>query len=181
MISKIFLGLLVVVLFSCGADKSEAITDDKSNNVVENPESPKKEDKHSRRIEAVEVNNQLSLNHAHAFILIDSLLKQPSVLDMKTMLPEVQIEIVAIKHRVEDLNSELEGALKFKEAVLNQLEYIETGLKSEIPTMIKVSESGKQKIADEMYFEWIKLFEEKNQIILAAQMQFVEKYNIKMN
>ncbi len=180
MMRSIFVALLVSSLvFSCGEEaqlEEKKGQSDKKEAKEENPNT-----KHDARVEAVEVNDQLSLSHAHAFVLVDSLLKIPDLDDMSAQIPEVQVELVAIRHRVNDLQTELEGGSDFKKAVLNQLDFIDLGLKDEIPAMIKVGKSGKQKIADEMYFEWIKQYEEKSQLVLAAQIKFAEKHNIRIN
>lgn len=180
MMNYFWIGILGVALLACSEEKS-------AEKEVETPSNQKEEKKlegSDKRMTAVYINDQLSLSQAQGFVLIDSLLKIEDLKTMNELIPEIQLEIIAIKHRVSEIETEIDGAQEFQRAVLNQLDYIETGLKSEIPAMIKIATSDSpdsQKVADNMYFEWIKLYQEKSEKILAAQMHFAEKHNIKIN
>ncbi|MEZ4937147.1 MAG: hypothetical protein R2799_06090 [Crocinitomicaceae bacterium] len=150
---------------------------EKEKNEPQKAEEPALEE----REQAVFVNDQLSLAQAHAFVLTDSLLRIGDLDSMASFISEVQLEIVAVHHRVDEIESGLEYAEEFKQAVLQQLDYIENGLKNEIPKMISISKSGKKELADQMYFDWIKGYQERSQEILAAQIKFTEKHRVKID
>ena len=117
MIKKVIVVFVLgIILFSCSEEKQKE--ENKSEGDAGKKEMPVQEK--DARQEAVLLNDQLSLNHAHAFVLIDSLLKIPNLSDMSAQIPEVQVELVAIRHRVNDMHSELEEANNCKQAVLNQ-------------------------------------------------------------
>lgn len=175
---KNFLALLVLV-FIIGACGTESTNQEEKKEEKEQAPMVPEDQKHEKRIEAVEVNDLFSLSQAHAFVLIDSLLKMDDLDSMLAFIPEVQIELVSIRHRVNEIQSEIEGAAEFKKALLDQFDFFENGLKNEIPKMIGIAQSGKQEIADEMYFNWVKENEERTNLILAAQLKFVEKNNIR--
>lgn len=173
---RIFLFLsLVLTIFSCSEETKKETKEESKN---QKPEEVKDE-----RLTAVEINNVLSLSQAEAFVLVDSLLNTENLDSMLIMIPEIQIEILAVQQRVETLEANVEGAQEFKTAVLDQINYVVKGLQEDIPTMIKVAkaeELGGRKVADEMYFKWIEMYQVKSKVILKNQEMFAARHNIKM-
>ena len=173
------LSLLTIVFLSCGEESKEK----KDDTPKENQEEAQIQNS-DQRITAVQINNQLSLSQAEAYILIDSLMSMEDLEAATKLIPEIQIEIVDIQKRVEDLDANLEGGQAFKQAVLDQISFIDSGLKSDIPAMFEIANSKKEKakeIADKMYFNWINKYQEMSHVIIDAQMRFAQKHNIKMN
>lgn len=176
-----FLLLLLPFIQFCSGESKE--NSEEQTNSKQKPPVQENE-KVDKRVRAVEVNNIFSLSQAESFVLIDALLNIEDLDSMQAMIIEIQIEILAIKQNVIEVNSDLKGGEEFKAAVLDQLAFVEKGLKEDIPQMIKVAKSedlGGRKVADELYFNWVQAYEIKSKIIGKRQEVFVEQHNIRIN
>lgn len=172
----IFLFFSIFTLISCGSETSDAAVNEGKEHQSK-PESANDD----ARIEAVEINNILTLSQAQVFVLVDTLLKL-DIDSMQNMLNEIQMEILSVQQIVMEVSTELEASEAFKEAVLDQILYVNESLQKQIPEMILKALSGDKELetqADEMYLAFVDGFGKKSENVLKNQGLFVKKHNIR--
>ena len=169
------LSLSFFMLISCGSEPTSESKDEKKE--IKKPEIANDD----KRIDAVEINNVLTLSQAQVYVLVDTLLKS-DIDSMQGMVNEVQMEIMAIQHVVMQVETGLEESKAFKEAVLDQILFVNESLQELIPEMILKAQSGDKELkaqADKMYFEFVDEFGKKSEKVLKSQGIFVKKHNIR--